>query len=168
MKSKKEKIKLICNYCGKEHYLLECQLTRGRGKFCSKKCMDESRKNGDNLKCFHCGKDFYRAKAEQDLHLNKRQFCTKECYFNWRDKKSKSTTYKKIGSIHEHRIIAESVLKRKLKKNEIVHHIDENARNNSIDNLAVLPNQKIHAKIHFGKITEKEVQKYCLINLIKK
>jgi len=43
------------------------------------------------------------------------------------------------------------------------HHIDGNRKNNSIENLAVLPSQKIHAKIHFGNYN---FEKYKLINLI--
>lgn len=48
----------------------------------------------------------------------------------------------------EHRIIAEYKIKRKLNKNEIVHHKDKNPSNNHIDNLEILKNQIEHLKFH--------------------
>ncbi|WP_417444616.1 HNH endonuclease [Joostella sp.] len=76
----------------------------------------------------------------------------------------KPTTYPKTGGVHEHRIVAEIVLKRRLNKYEVVHHIDENKHNNSVENLAVLPNQNVHALVHFSDYNFDE---YKLLNLSK-
>lgn len=46
-----------------------------------------------------------------------------------------------------HVIIAESIKGRKLKPNEVAHHIDENKLNNSPDNLQVMTNSE-HARLH--------------------
>ena len=49
--------------------------------------------------------------------------------------------------IRLHRTVMEKLLKRKLKSNEIVHHIDHNRLNNKIDNLMVvtaLENKKLN------------------------
>lgn len=60
-------------------------------------------------------------------------------------------TYKQIkrGNIvrSEHRIIMEKVLGRKLKADEIVHHIDGNKWNNDPSNLMVVTREE-HALIH--------------------
>ena len=48
---------------------------------------------------------------------------------------------------HEHRIVAEKMLGRKLEKGEIVHHKDHNKHNNNPDNLEVMTQSK-HASIH--------------------
>lgn len=48
----------------------------------------------------------------------------------------------------EHRIIMEKFIKRKLKKEERIHHINENKRDNKIENLMLFPNQKEHARFH--------------------
>jgi len=63
-----------------------------------------------------------------------------------------SPKYISCGSSgYKHRKIAEKILKRKLKKNEVVHHIDHNPSNNSINNLAVM-SKKSHKLLHRGKL----------------
>lgn len=46
-----------------------------------------------------------------------------------------------------HRVIMEKHLKRKLLKNEVVHHIDGNKKNNDIQNLQVM-DRKEHNRLH--------------------
>jgi len=48
----------------------------------------------------------------------------------------------------EHRIVAATVLKRRLRKGEVVHHIDINPSNNNPKNLYVFPSQKEHKAYH--------------------
>lgn len=52
--------------------------------------------------------------------------------------------------IDEHRHIMQEYLGRKLTFNEIVHHIDGNSRNNSLDNLKLL-SRTDHTKEHLYK-----------------
>lgn len=158
-----ERITLTCEQCGKEFDRLPCQVTRkGQGRFCSRNCMIDNKKNGSIVNCTNCGKKFYRRFGEQGNTIN--QFCSGDCYSEYRYKNLKDTTYKKILTRHEHRIVAENVLGRKLKKEEIVHHVDGNKHNNSVSNLAVLPNQTVHAKIHFGN---ESADNYLLINILR-
>lgn len=161
-----EKITLVCAFCNKDFIRYPSQIKKrpgvNAGRFCSKECMDKSRQHGDILRCKMCDTSFYRRAGEQGDTKN--PFCSVECYKNYRILNAKKTTYLKNGAKHRHIIIAEKYLKRKLRKGEVVHHIDENKHNNSIENLAVLPSQKIHAMVHFGSY---DITKYRLINLIK-
>lgn len=55
--------------------------------------------------------------------------------------------YRKVGGRHEHRTVAERKIGRPLQPGEIVHHADENKRNNTPSNLEVMT-QSEHARRH--------------------
>lgn len=57
-------------------------------------------------------------------------------------------TYTKTYGRHTHRIVAEKMLGRKLRKGEVVHHIDGNKRNNDPSNLIVFKTQADHVRYH--------------------
>ncbi len=154
-----------CSSCGVPVFRYDCQLKVTKQICCSKKCVDDLKRNGSVTNCAFCDTPFYRRFGEQDLEKGRvNQFCSKECYSNHRILNAKKTTYLKFGSVHRHIIVAEIALGRSLNPGEIVHHIDEDKHNNNIENLAVLPDQKYHADVHFGK---KGFEQYKLINLIK-
>ncbi len=50
--------------------------------------------------------------------------------------------------IREHRCIVEEYLGRPLTKEEVVHHINENKKDNRIDNLYLFPNGSSHSTYH--------------------
>lgn len=49
---------------------------------------------------------------------------------------------------YEHRIVAERMLGRPLREDEIVHHINRDKGDNSPLNLQVIPSQADHARLH--------------------
>lgn len=51
-------------------------------------------------------------------------------------------------AIPEHRIIVEKAIGRKLKGDEVVHHMDENGLNNANTNLCVCPDNAYHKLLH--------------------
>ena len=51
------------------------------------------------------------------------------------------------GYVMEHRLVMESHIGRYLNREEVVHHIDENPRNNDISNLQVMT-KKDHDSLH--------------------
>ena len=91
------------------------------------------------LTCEKCGKQFIRYKSMIKPGIT-HFFCSRAC--------AKEHSYPKIFGTHAHRILAEEVIGRPLKKGEVVHHKDGNPRNNLIDNLEVLSSQVEHAKLH--------------------
>jgi hypothetical protein len=109
-----------------------------------------------------CGKIFKPSRHHGDA-----RFCSQPCIwkavkgpeFNARiaretaqaraDKRRGTGTkwYIKINYRHEHRIVAEKMLGRPLRRGEIVHHIDENKHNNDPSNLMVIT-QRQHMLEH--------------------
>lgn len=65
--------------------------------------------------------------------------------------------------VAEHRLVMEKFIGRYLTKKEVVHHIDGNRQNNSINNLMLFPNQSAHFK--FRHIQESIfICKFCKKN----
>lgn len=69
----------------------------------------------------------------------------------------RGVSYIKRGGRHEHRVIAEQKIGRPLRNGEVVHHLDGNKRNNSPDNLQVLPSRAEHSRIHAKDIPRAKV-----------
>lgn len=67
----------------------------------------------------------------------------------------------KNGNVYLHRLVAEQeILHRPIKKEEVVHHIDENKFNNNPNNLLVFKTKNDHAAFHAGESLIKESDVY--------
>lgn len=47
-----------------------------------------------------------------------------------------------------HRWVMSNILNRELKPEEVIHHIDQNKKNNSLKNLLLFPNEREHQNFH--------------------
>ncbi len=118
------------------------------------------RRNGSYLFCQWCDSQFYRRFGEQDLGIKVNQFCSRDCYQEFRA--AHRVSYPKLGARHAHRVVAEQCLGRTLLPDEVVHHIDNNKQNTDPSNLVVFPNQSYHARCHFGKMDDAELRRFSL------
>jgi hypothetical protein len=124
------KIKYNCEYCGKEHEVYAMYFNRAKNHFCSRQC---------HMKFMN-----------RELNPIRMTDEVKEKLRNKRLNSGNGNSYEKTHGKHTHRIVAEQMLGRSLKKDEIVHHIDGNKRNNNPSNLMVMT-QSEHCRLHFTK-----------------
>lgn len=110
-----------------------------------------------NRNCYLCGIGFIVPK----YHPNAK-FCSKKCRISGNGKLSAKKrgdiqrgrgmgkSYRKLYGRHEHRVVAEQKIGRKLLKNEVVHHINGDKLDNRPDNLIVITLSK-HTAHHATK-----------------
>ena len=152
----------ICAQCACKYHP---QAGRTEQAFCSRRCYLEKRWGArDPGQCAHCCKAL-------KLGSRTRRFCGVACrvaaqvgrvglrgvipygkggaYLALRQPHHPCADSK--GYIMEHRLVMESIIGRFLLPTEIVHHIDENPRNNNPSNLQVMTAAEHTAHHHRGK-----------------
>lgn len=118
--------------------------------------------------CLHCKCKFNRKmtsskKLESAYDFRIRKFCSHKCFSDFNTLENhflynpngsiSKDGYKRItirgqkARIREHRAIMKDFLKRKLSKNEHIHHKNGNKLDNRIENLELVTNSE-HRKIH--------------------
>lgn len=168
----------ICTKCGKLKPLSEFYIRKRRGRNeyherCKKCMLDVKTRKSFNEKsnwskwiCPICKKSFWMILALSKQALS--HYCSRKCYLEGRKllmKGKESPTYKngyyfdssgykmipdEFGNYRqEHILIVENVLGRKLKDDEIVHHINLNKSHNQNNNLLIC-NRPYHYLIHWN------------------
>ena len=138
--------KLCILGCGRERiknrrYCRECYLRIKREA--AKEKYAKFGKHKYTIICTFCGNKYDNADRKSQ----------KSCATCWKERLQFITKYNstnnyenKLGK-NTHRELAEHLLKRTLNYNEVVHHLDHNPINNSIDNIIVLE-RKDHIALH--------------------
>jgi hypothetical protein len=121
-----------CETCGKAFEKHPCRVRIGKGRYCSPACFHAARKGKQDFTRFlpispnsGTGKTIHPAGYVQVLV---------------------NGTY-----VMEHRLVAERILGRPLRDDEVVHHIDHNRQNNVPSNLMVMTNAE-HMRLHNPKL----------------
>jgi hypothetical protein len=135
-------------------------------------------KSGINFVCKECGNTFYRSPSEIEKakkHNSECKFCSKKCGYDhsrgkqkkivpleereWKhNRKGYLSTTVRGKTVLQHRWIIEKHLGRKLKKIEIIHHLNGIKDDNRIENLAVCTNTTHHLFIRKLKDRIKELE----------
>lgn len=152
-------VKRKCRVCGKEIWIKESHVKRGWGKYCSKKCQAKTQKKGRWLECDYCGKKIYRTPRDFRKSKSKRFFCSVSCHCSWENENVR------CGENAPNWIAGHNVYRRLMKRYGIiekcnrcgnldprvliVHHKDENRKNNRTENLEWLC-RNCHCIIHLS------------------
>lgn len=140
-----------CDVCGK--MFKPDHPERSESHTCSYKCagiLTSERTKGKILVppkeyiCEFCGKAFSR--PERQARKTDGSFCSRKCHQEWsREHATGWVTpggYRMIcvygREIHEHRYLMEQEIGRPLADDEVVHHINGNKLDNSLDNLKIM------------------------------
>ena len=149
-----------------------------KSQFCSRRCsvrrtaeLARQRRVAMTQNCINCGSPILFDERAKPYQRRSRKFCGSDCrsgvfHANWRGGRYEiSKGYMRVNTRvgqtdYEHRVIAERVLGRPLKRDEVVHHIDGNKRNNTHSNLLICTNayhrwlheemSNRYAQEHFG------------------
>lgn len=139
------------NYCCKEHRHL-AKVTLMKCDNCGKEFEKwNDYVFGHNFCCRECAKAFtnprmsdYNRQHNPEAVTDSRRQSLRKARLNTGEGK----TYEKTFGRHTHRIVAEQMIGRPLKPGEVVHHINENKRDNRPENLMVFASQADHARWH--------------------
>jgi len=146
-----------CKLCEKKFYAKPSWLKRGWGKYCSSKCQYKAQLKGKFVYCDICGKKIWRKPLQLKRSKSGKFFCSKSHHMAWKNK------ILQVGESHPNwaggefagRGILERSGKRMIceycgnsdRRVLMVHHKDENRKNNKIINLVWLC-QNCHHLVH--------------------
>ncbi len=91
-------------------------------------------------KCQKCGSDFSAPRWE----MKHRKFCSKKCYWE-------SEIIPGSRRCRPHTRVVERLIGKRLPANAVIHHFDEDRKNNNPSNLVVCENQDYHRLLHARK-----------------
>jgi hypothetical protein len=154
---------IICDNCGNKFYKKLSQIKRSLKHYCSLLCQSRARRKGVMVACYLCKKEAYKTRKSLERSKNKIFFCGIGCSNKWhgeeysRDKhpnwKTGEYSYKlilkRLTTIQKCALCETSNHKILL-----VHHVDQNRRNNNPSNLSWLC-YNCHFLVHHYK-KEKE------------
>jgi|SRR3989344_2473647 len=161
-----------CKVCSKYFYAKPFHLKKGQGLFCSIKCKSIGTQKRIICKCAVCGKVITKTESKIARSKSGKLFCNKSCQTIWRNKEfsgEKSKLWK--GGFSRYRKILLNAGTRQIctlclevdNRVLVVHHIDKNRKNISLENLAWLCHN-CHYLVHHDNVEAGRFSKLLPIN----
>lgn len=133
---------IACDWCGMKFE--KCPSVIKRHNFCCRSCLANFSNKANNPNRYHELKN-YTGQSMNMAAINRRmnpsrmtvEVRAKLRHTHLRPEHNGRTYAKYYGQVY-HRMLAEKQLRRKLRKDEVVHHIDGDRRNNFPENLMVM------------------------------
>jgi len=95
------------------------------------------------VQCDRCSKEYEITRKK--WRIRSTHYCSMQCYLS--DRKNENYRPHRNGQ-REARCVMAKHIGRPLTTGEIVHHIDGNCSNNTIDNLSLYPSHSAHIRAH--------------------
>lgn len=140
---------LLCDWCGKpiKKYRIN------KHNFCCRQCLADFSSKSKNPNGYSLLKDFtnisdHMTKLNEELNSIRMTKETRRKLREYHLGRGECRGYSKIYGKLAHRVIAEEILGRSLKPQEVVHHREGNRYNNVPENLVVFPSVGEHTKFH--------------------
>jgi len=143
----------VCEFCTTEFDAYAST----RRRFCSKRCArlkdaEATRRTPRQRDCKGCGTAFeptYPANVYCSLACANRTIgrTNREIMSAARRDSGEGKSYRKLLGRHEHRVVAEMMIGRPIRADEVVHHINGDFRDNRPENLRVMTRSE-HTRMH--------------------
>ena len=149
-----------CKLCKKEFYTKPNWLRIGRGKYCSNLCRTNATRRGKKVKCSNCENIVYKTLKSLNNSKSGKYFCGRACSLAWlngpRNGKKHHRWNKGVASyrgILEKSGVLPICLRcgKTDKRILVVHHKNQDRKNNELDNLIWLC-MNCHFLVHHYKV----------------
>lgn len=139
-------------------------IKNGGGKYCSADCHHKAMKNGKFVKCGVCEKETYKTLKALRISKSRKWFCSKSCQTTWRNKEFSGTKHANyVSGLYTYRgLLTRSASPKvctlcKIKDIRVlaVHHLDENRKNNKLENLVWLCHNCHHLVHRYKGVKQK-------------
>ena len=149
-----------CKICDARFYPRLSHVKKGWGIYCSRNCKNIGTRVRQKVFCFICNKEVMKTVTQLNHSKSGKFFCNKSCQTKWRNTefigskhanfKDGSKTYQTILKRHKVPQIC-AYCREKDVRVLATHHVDENHKNNDINNLVWLCHN-CHLLVHYDKV----------------